>query len=196
MDSSDTLLLDEILAGREEAWERLIARYEGRLLAFVRKRLGDRTGAEDVVQEAFIGLVTSLPHFDRRRDLESYLFAITAHKLTDALRKRGRAHEAARAADLGLELVDMPSGSRGASTIARSAERHQIEDQKLADALGECVAEWARKEDFSRLKVLELVFAQAWDNRRAAKATGLSPQQVASIKHQILSRLSDRLGGR
>ena len=62
----------------------------GRLLAFVDSRLRDRAASEDVVQETFVGFLTSLPHYDEKRDMEAYLFSIAAHKLTDHLRKQGR----------------------------------------------------------------------------------------------------------
>ena len=39
-------------------------RYEGRLLAFVDRRLHDRAASEDVVQETFIGFLNSLPNYD------------------------------------------------------------------------------------------------------------------------------------
>ena len=39
---SDRLLVQQIRAGDSRAWDGLIARYEGRLLAFVDRRLRDR----------------------------------------------------------------------------------------------------------------------------------------------------------
>ena len=67
----------------------MIARFEGRLLAFVEVRLRDRAASEDVVQEAFVGFLTSLPNYNESRPLEGYLFSIAAHKLTDHLRPAG-----------------------------------------------------------------------------------------------------------
>ena len=90
MSESDELLIRQIRQRDAEAWRELIARFEGRLLKFVEGRVRNRAAAEDVVQETFIGLLTSLPNFDDRRPLESYLFSIAAHKLTDALRREGR----------------------------------------------------------------------------------------------------------
>src|SRR5262245_37222876 len=87
---SDLLLVQRIRQGEAQAWNELIARFEGRLLAFVDSRLRRRAGAEDVVQETFIGFLTSLPNYDERRPLEGYLFSIAAHKLTDSLRREGR----------------------------------------------------------------------------------------------------------
>src|SRR3990170_3529374 len=87
---SDSLLTRRIRSGEAEAWNELIARFEGRLLAFVASRVGSRPAAEDVVQETFIGFLTSLPNYDAGRSLEGYLFSIAAHKLTDHLRREGR----------------------------------------------------------------------------------------------------------
>ncbi|HKM56625.1 MAG TPA: RNA polymerase sigma factor, partial [Isosphaeraceae bacterium] len=87
MTDTDALLVRQVRTGNAEAWRQLIERFEGRLLAFVDSRLRDRAASEDVVQETFIGFLTSLPHYDEKRDMEAYLFSIAAHKLTDHLRK-------------------------------------------------------------------------------------------------------------
>src|ERR671912_437674 len=87
---ADSLLVDRIRRGETQAWDDLIARYEGRLLAFVESRLGRRAPSEDIVQEAFLGFLNSLPNFDGKRPLEGYLFSICAYKLTDHLRREGR----------------------------------------------------------------------------------------------------------
>src|SRR3989475_11670858 len=87
---SDRLLIAQIRQGDDRAWESLIERYEGRLLAFVDRRLHDRAASEDVVQETFIGFHNSLPNFDEHRELQTYLFTIASHKLTDYFRRMGR----------------------------------------------------------------------------------------------------------
>ena len=59
---SDSLLIERIRRGEGDGWTDLIARYEGRLLAFVESRLGRRAPSEDIVQEAFLGFLNSLPN--------------------------------------------------------------------------------------------------------------------------------------
>ncbi len=63
----DRMLIARIRSGDSDAWTDLIARYEGRLLAFVDSRLSNRSASEDIVQEAFVGFLNSLPNYDGRR---------------------------------------------------------------------------------------------------------------------------------
>ena len=94
-----------------DAWSDLISRYEGRLLAFVESRLGRRGASEDIVQEAFIGFLNSLPNYDGRRSLEGYLFSICAYKLTDHLRREGRHEEAEAVAGHASRIKAAPIAS-------------------------------------------------------------------------------------
>src|SRR6516164_5919168 len=87
---SDRLLIAKIRQGDSQAWAGLIARFEGRLLAFVERRIRDRASSEDIVQETFVGFLNSLPNYDDQRELQTYLFTIASHKLTDHLRRSGR----------------------------------------------------------------------------------------------------------
>ncbi|MFM8582426.1 MAG: RNA polymerase sigma factor, partial [Planctomycetaceae bacterium] len=89
-DEVDRLLVARIRAGDASAWQECIARFEGRLLAFVDSRLRDHAASEDVVQETFLGFLTALPNYHDDTPLESFLFAIAAHKLTDHLLRQGR----------------------------------------------------------------------------------------------------------
>jgi RNA polymerase sigma-70 factor, ECF subfamily len=187
---ADTLLIERIRAGEADAWGQLIARYEGRLLAFVDSRLGKKGTSEDIVQEAFIGFLNSLPNFDGKRSLESYLFTICAHKLTDHLRREGR-----RPA-VPLAYGDESSGdwqpvgrARPASSIVRSGERRGLEEKAIAAALADQVARWRERGDWVKLQVIELLIVRGWANKEVAAALGVSEQQVANFKFDFLARL-------
>src|SRR5258707_6637782 len=123
---SDRLLIQGIRGGDPDAWSKLIARFEGRLLAFVRHRLHDRNLSEDVVQETFVGFLTSLTNFDDRRELQTYLFTICAYKITDQLRRSSRRPQftsSETSDDLLTRQLDARQGT--ASSAARSAEQRQ-----------------------------------------------------------------------
>ena len=85
---ADTFLMAAVQRGDQQAWCELIDRYQGRMLSFARRMLAERSEAEDLVQETFLGLLRSLPTYDASRSLETYLFAILRNKLHDYLRRR------------------------------------------------------------------------------------------------------------
>ena len=189
---AETLLIQQVRSGDAPAWRLLIERYEGRLLAFVDSRLRDRAASEDVVQETFVGFLTSLPHYDEKRDLEAYLFSIAAHKMTDHLRKQGRRPiDQFGSDDHGRPLEEVPGGDRPASSIARSGERRKAEERLLTEALGGLVREWLGRGEFDRLRCLELLIVKGWANKDAAAYLGLTEQAVASYKFQTVARLKE-----
>lgn len=186
---TDRILVERIRAGDGDAWGDLISRYEGRLLAFVESRLGRRSASEDIVQEAFIGFLNSLPNYDGRRPLESYLFSICAYKLTDHMRREGRrpALPLSSTADSRGEW-DLAASTRPASSIVRSGERRDLEEKALVEALGQQVERWKERGDWMKLRCNELLFVRGWPNKQVAEALGISEQQVANFKFDFIAR--------
>lgn len=190
----DSLLIDRIRGGDETAWRELIDRYEGRLLAFVDSRLKRRAVSEDIVQDAFVGFLNSLPNYDGRRSLESYLFSICAYKLTDHLRREGRRPAVPLSAGRDSAGQWQIAGSaRAASSIARSGERQQLEEKALAEALREQVQRWKQRGDWTKLKCIELLFVAGWANKDVAIELDISEQQVANFKFDFIARLRSNL---
>lgn len=190
MPDADSLLVERIRRGESDAWNDLIDRYEGRLLAFVESRLGRRGPSEDIVQESFLGFLNSLPNYDGRRPLESYLFSICAYKLTDHLRREGRrpAVPLSSAADSSGEW-EVSGSARHASSIARSGERKSLEEKAIIDALVEQIERWCEKGEWNKLMCAELLFVRGWANKDAAEALNISEQQVANYKFDFIARL-------
>jgi RNA polymerase sigma-70 factor (ECF subfamily) len=189
LSDTDRIIIDRIRNGDGDAWSDLISRYERRLLAFVESRLGRRAASEDIVQEAFVGFLNSLPNFDGRRPLESYLFSICAYKLTDHMRREGRrpALPLSAGADSGGEW-QLASSDRAASSIARSSEQKDLEEKALVEALREQVERWKERGDWTKLRCNELLFVRGWANKKVAEELGISEQQVANFKFDFLAR--------
>jgi RNA polymerase sigma-70 factor (ECF subfamily) len=190
---SERLLIQQIRQGDARAWETVIARYEGRLLAFVERRLHDRAASEDVVQESFIGFLNSLPNFDERRSLQAYLFTIASHKLADQLRRLGRHPlrcSSAHSADVLEQQLDQHAA---ASSIARSAERRQLENAAIVRCLGLMVRQWQEDGDYLRLKMTELLWVKGWTNRDVASFLQVSEQKVANCRFAVVKKLSEHI---
>jgi RNA polymerase sigma-70 factor (ECF subfamily) len=191
---SDRLLIRRIRSNDQKAWSELDERYRGRLTAYVRRRLKDHASVEDVVQETFIGFNNSLANFDEKRDLQTWLFTIAAHKVTDQLRRMGR-----RSTSCGNDSDEEMMGQtpderqRVASSLARSAEKREQEEEAFAMAIREYVRELQSRGELSKLMALELMYVKGWRNQDVATRLKLTEQDVANIRFQAKKRLRDRL---
>jgi len=187
---ADSLLIERIRRGDGEAWNDLITRYEGRLLAFVESRLGRRGPSEDIVQEAFLGFLNSLPNYDGKRPLESYLFSICAYKLTDHLRREGRRPAVPLSA--GSDSTgdwQLQGSARPASSIVRSGERKELEEKAVMEALCDQIERWRERGEWTKLMCAELLFVRGWANKEVAEELEISEQQVANYKFDFIARL-------
>ena len=193
---SDRLLIADIRAGgarAQAAWAELVVRYEGRLRAYARRRLRDHGATDDAVQETFIGFLHSLSNYDDKRDLQTWLFTIASHKVTDQMRKLGRRpYQTGNESDeiLGKETDDR---QRAASSLYRSQEKQEMESDAVARGLRELVGGFRQKGDFKRVQVLELLFVKGWPNWQVAKFLDVSEQQVANYRFAAVKKLCEAM---
>src|SRR5512145_3075525 len=88
---ADEAIIQLIQAGREqEAFERLVTAYRRRVFGLAYSILRDRAAAEDLAQEGFVKLWQSLPKYDGRAQLSTWIYAITRNAAVSALRARRR----------------------------------------------------------------------------------------------------------
>ena len=88
---ADDAIIELVQAGRErEAFDRLVPAYRRRVFALAYSILRDRAAAEDLAQEVFLKLWRSLPRYDGRAMLSTWIYAITRNAAISALRARRR----------------------------------------------------------------------------------------------------------
>ena len=194
VNQAEKLLVQRIRDGQEEAWQELIRQFEGRLFAYVHRRIADRAACEDIVQEAFMGFVNSLPNFDENRPLESFLFSICSNKLTDHLRRNGR-----RPA-IPMSTTEDSQGHRSftgpgrvASTLFRSQERKNSEVAALEEAIREQTLHWQSTGKWEKLKCIELIMVCGMASRAVADQLNIPQTQVANYKFEFVNRVRDRV---
>ncbi len=191
---SDRLLIHRVRKNDQSAWAELDKRYRGRLTAYVRRRLKDHASVEDVVQETFIGFSNSLVNYDDKRDLQTWLFTIAAHKVTDQLRKMGRLRYQS-----GTDKEDEVMGQtpddrqRGASSLARSSEQREREEDALGQALRDLLRDFQAKGEWVKVMALELLYVKGWGNAEVAAKLKRTEQDIANLKFQAKKRLHDHL---
>jgi RNA polymerase sigma-70 factor, ECF subfamily len=72
------------------AFEELIRRYAGELHRYLARYLGDRTLADDVVQNTFLQIYAKIRLYQDGRPARPWIYAIATHQAIDALRRAGR----------------------------------------------------------------------------------------------------------
>jgi RNA polymerase sigma-70 factor (ECF subfamily) len=82
-------LVARLRAGDEQAFEALVARHYATMLSVARSYVQTRAVAEEVVQEAWLGVLQSLPRFEGRSSLKTWIVAILVHTAQNrAVRER------------------------------------------------------------------------------------------------------------
>lgn len=73
--------------GAQEAFDALFDRYRSAIWGFFRRRIADPSRAEDLTQETFVALLTSVSRYEPRGAFRRYLFGIAYHVLSDERRR-------------------------------------------------------------------------------------------------------------
>jgi RNA polymerase sigma-70 factor (ECF subfamily) len=87
-DWQDCDLVNGILAGDDRCFNALYARHRGRIFGFALNRLGDASEAEDVTQEVFLQVHRSLPSFEGRSSLLTWMFGIAHNQVCRRFRRK------------------------------------------------------------------------------------------------------------
>ncbi len=137
MQDPETIYVQQVQAGDDDAFNELLRRYQKPVLNFAYRLLGDATEAEDVAQETFVRAYRHIGDYDSRQKFSTWLFAIAHHACLDHLRSRKRRPE------ISLENAPDPS------ITSREVERNEMgmliaaavaklpEDQRTALVLAE-----------------------------------------------------------
>ncbi|WP_205787387.1 RNA polymerase sigma factor [Specibacter cremeus] len=95
---ADLALVGRLLAGDETAFAEIVAAYSPLMLHIARGFVSNRASAEDVVQEAWLGVCRGLEAFEGRSSLRTWVLAIT--------RNVGRRRGAVEAKELPWSQID------------------------------------------------------------------------------------------
>jgi RNA polymerase sigma-70 factor (ECF subfamily) len=82
----DRRLVELLRAGDEDAFMKLVERYQGPMLRIARMYVSSRAVAEEVVQDAWLGVLRGLDAFEGRSSLRTWIFRI----LVNTAKTRGQ----------------------------------------------------------------------------------------------------------
>ena len=88
-DAADRAAIDRLANGDLAALDGLYEQYGAMAFSIAYRITGDRTAAEDVVQEAFLGAWRNAARYiDARGSVRTWLLSIVHHRAIDAIRRR------------------------------------------------------------------------------------------------------------
>jgi len=132
----------------------------------------DAATAEEVVQDAFVGLYRAWPRLRDPQAALGYLRTSTVNGCRSVLRRRGTAEGA-------LHLLDAPAGSEG----------HSVADPANAVAQRRAVLDRMASLPERQREVLVLRYYGDWSETEIAEALGVSPGAVKSYASRGLAAL-------
>lgn len=86
----DSEVVRAFLAGDDRAFGELVKRYDGRLLNFVYRTVGDRERGQDLVQETFVRVYRHMHRFDQTKKFSTWIYTIAGNLAKNELRNRSR----------------------------------------------------------------------------------------------------------
>ncbi len=106
-------LLGALRRGDETAFARLVEALHGSMLRLAMLHVGDRAVAEEVVQDAWLGVLQQLDRFEGRSSLKTWVLRITSNRAkTRAVRERRT-----------VPFSALPGGDQGADEPAVDPDR-------------------------------------------------------------------------
>jgi RNA polymerase sigma-70 factor (ECF subfamily) len=87
-ESANTISLEALKAGDREAFAKLVELTSAQIYRMMLRILGDQQDAEDVLQETYIKAFRSLPDFEGRSSVTTWLYRIAVNEALMLVRKR------------------------------------------------------------------------------------------------------------
>jgi RNA polymerase sigma-70 factor (ECF subfamily) len=178
----------EVRQNRPGAFERLVERYQGRLLGILSHVVGRVDEAEDLVQDVFLRVYRARATYEPTARFSTWLFTIANNLAMNHLRSRGRhparvlsASPPGASTSALLPVDQLASPEASASAQMRKAELAEVVRQAL-DALGEDQKMAVLLNKFEGLAYAEI-----------AQVMGRSEEAVKSLLARARFNLKERL---
>ena len=192
---AERYLLEQVRRGSQDAWSQLVERYQGRLLAFARRRVPRGIDSEDLVQDTFLLFLRGLAEYRGQASVETYLFLILRRRIIELHRgKKASVCQLPDATEGSEEPPAIAASDPTASWYVRQSEQRDAARTALATALGSLVGSLQNDLNFRDLQILEMLFYAQRTNRDIAKALGVEADHVALVKHRWLKQIRERVG--
>lgn len=185
MDDAD--LLARLRAGDEAAFQVLVDRYGPLMLRIALSHVPSRAVAEEVVQEAWLGVFQGLPSFEGRSSLKTWILRIVANRA----RTRGeRERRSVPLDDLGPTVDPSRFTAGGAWGVPPAAwPEERLLAAETLDQVEHAIAQLPPRQQ----EVIVLRDLQGWSPEDVNEALNLTDGNQRVLLHRARAKVRDQL---
>lgn len=88
--TEDEILIDQFRNGDQDAFSKLMQKYQTPIFDYVRRKVGNDDDANDITQEVFVKVHRALPDWQPRASFQTWLYTLARNRCTDYHRDRAR----------------------------------------------------------------------------------------------------------
>jgi RNA polymerase sigma-70 factor (ECF subfamily) len=190
-------LIARLRAGDEDAFMELVERYGPLMLRIAQTYVRSRAVAEDVVQEAWLGVLNGIDRFEGRSSLKTWILRIVANQARTRGQREGRSVPLSALDGDGEAAVD-PDRFFGADQ-ARHPGAWSVppepwpEDALLAEETLEQVRTAIAQLPPRQQEVIVLRDVEGWDPAEVSEALGLTDGNQRVLLHRARSKVRGEL---
>ena len=177
-------LLGRLRSGDSSAMHELYVTYRNRLYSLVLGRVGgDKSAAEDIVQEVFLAALNSLEAFRGDSQIYTWLRGIAVHKINDFYRRQARQPEADSSLPdfTDTQLDRVRDNEPAALSWLESAETRQSVHQALVGL----------PRDYRRVLVMK--YLDEMPVAEISRTMGRSPKSIEGLLSRARQAMRDNL---
>jgi RNA polymerase sigma-70 factor (ECF subfamily) len=174
------MLVEEIVEGAPEAFDRLHTLYRDRVYRFALKRLGDAAEADDVCQDVFLQIFRCIGSYQGRSSLLTWIFGITHHQICRRHRRRS------------LEAYSLDEPEAREPTVEQVPTDRRVEALRV---LADCQRVIDEQLNETQRTVFALRYAENYSTREIAEKLGKSNQAIKISLFRSRKTLADETSG-
>jgi len=192
-------LVEEVRAGNEQAFTTLVERHQPSMLRLATLYVRNPSVAEEVVQDAWLGVLNGLDRFEGRSSLKTWIFRILVNRAKTRAEREGRTVPFSSLGDAATEddapSVDpsrfLPAGDRFAHHWAAPPTPwdEMPEKRLLALEAGALIAAAVEALAPAQRQVITLRDLEGWSSEEVCNVLGLSETNQRVLLHRARTKV-------
>jgi RNA polymerase sigma-70 factor (ECF subfamily) len=196
---ADLALVERLRAGDETTFMMIVEQHQAAMLRIARMYVSSRAVAEEVVQEAWLGIIKGLDHFEGRSSLRTWMYRIVANVAKTRGQREGRSVPFSSLAGDDETTVDpewfqgaeerFPGGWRGAPDDWGGIPEARLVGHETLERIGRAIEGLPPMQ----AAVLRLRDVLGWSSEEVRNALELSETNQRVLLHRARSRVRREL---